>query len=228
MPASDTSSIGALSYAHKDVVAIVLVALLIGFVIWLLDVVGGLLDRRVRLDERQRSRLALAAPYFTVHSFRDGDLTGRRPLGRLWVRHLLRKDWGIRDEASAVERLEGPRALRPPQRPALPGPDAAARGPGAGRPRHARLGRHPLPWVGPLLLHRRLRRRGDGVALRRGRRLAGAPRLRQLEEWGRAFLDGRVLWGGEARSYYEIVVKKLLEDSNSVWNRISWQEARSG
>ena len=48
------------------------------------------------------------------------------------------------------------------------------------------------------------------------------------EEWGGALLDGRVLWGGEARSYYEAAVRKLLEDANSVWNRVSWQEATSG
>lgn len=45
------------------------------------------------------------------------------------------------------------------------------------------------------------------------------------QDWGRAFLDGRVLWGGEARSYYEIVVKKLLGDSKSVWTRVRWEEA---
>ena len=47
-------------------------------------------------------------------------------------------------------------------------------------------------------------------------------------QWGRAFLDGRVLWGGEVRSYYEIVVDKLLKDPKSAWNRVSWQQAAGG
>ena len=216
-----------LSYAHKDVVAIVLVALLAGFVIWLIDVVGGLLDRRVPLDERQRSRLALAAPYFTVHSFRDGDLTGRRPLGRLWIRHLLRRDWGIRDEASAVERLEtlvhyGHRSDPCFQDPTQPREDQALVD-------HAMLAWDAIriPWLARCCFTAgfvdeatvwRYAEAGASLA-RRG--------FGSWAEWGRAFLDGRVLWGGEARSYYEIVVKKLLEDSNSVWNRISWQEATS-
>ena len=218
----------AVSYVQKDArISIVLVALLVGFVIWLADAGAGLLDRRVPLHARQRSRLALAAPYFTVHSFREGDLVGKRPLGRLWMRRLLRKDWGIRDQATAVERLEdlvhyGHRSDPRFQDPTQPREDQAL------------VDRAMLAWDAIRLpwLARCCYTSGfvdevtvwhyadAGAALARSR-------FGGWEEWGRAFLDGRVLWGGDARSYYEVVVKKLLEDPKSVWNRVSWHRQPS-
>jgi hypothetical protein len=213
---------------QKDVrIQIVLLALLVGIVIWAVDAGAGLLDKRVPLDERQRARLALAAPYFTVHSFREGDLVGKRPFGRLWMRHLLRRDWGIRDEATAVERLEdllhyGHRSDPRYQDPTQPREDQALVD-------RAMLAWDAIriPWVARCCFAAGFvdeatvwHYANAGAALVRGG-------FRGWEEWGRAFLDGRVLWGGEARSYYEIVVKKLLEDSKSIWNRVSWQEATS-
>lgn len=202
--------------------------LLVGLVVWGADALAGLLDRKVRLDERQRARLALAAPYWKVHSFREGDLVGRRPLGRLWVRHLLRKDWGIRDESSARGRLEdlvryGHRSDPDFQDASQPREDQAI------------VDRALLAWDAIRLpfLARCCFTAGfvdeatvwhyveAAAALARGAGFQG------WEAWGNAFLDGRVLWGGEVRSYYEVVVKKLLDDSKSAWNRISWQEATS-
>ena len=213
---------------QKDTrISIVLLALLVGFAIWLADAGVGLLDRRVPLDERQRARLALAAPYFTVHGFRERDLSGKRPLGRLRIRRLLRKDWGIRDGATAVGRLEG--LVHHGHR-----SDPRFQDPTQPREDQELVDRAMLAWDAIRLpwLARCCYASGfvdeatvwqyadAGAALAR-------PAFGSWEEWGRAFLDGRVLWGGEARSYYEEVVKKLLADSNSIWNRVSWQEATS-
>lgn len=203
-------------------------ALLVGFVIWSLDALSGLLDRKVPLDERQRSRLALAAPYFTVHAFRDGDLTGKRPLGRLRIRRILRKDWYIRDEATSRDRLED--LVREGHR-----SDPRFQDPTQPREDQALVDRAMLAWdaIRIPFLARCCFAAGfideatvwhyveAAAALARGG-FEGWP------QWGRAFLDGRVLWGGEARSYYEIVVDKLLKDPKSAWNRISWQQAAGG
>ena len=215
-----------LSYAQREAwVPIVLMVLAVGLVIWLLDALGGLLDRRVPLDDRQRARLALAAPYFTVHSFREKDLVGKRPLGRLRIRYLLRKDWGINSETTALERLEdlvhyGHRSQPRFQDPTQPRADQELVD-------RAMLAWDALriPWVARCCYAAGFLDEAAvwhyaeaGAALARGG-------FHRWEEWGRAFLDGRVLWGGEARSYYEIVVKKLLDDPKSVWRRVPWEEA---
>lgn len=199
--------------------------LLVGFVIWGVDALAGLLDPKVPLDERQRSRLALSAPYFTVHDFREGDLGGKRPLGRLRIRYLLRKDWGIRDEATARERLDdlvqyGHRSDPHFQDATQPREDQAL------------VDRAMLAWdaIRIPFLARSCFAAGflDESAVWHYVEAAAALARGGFEDWpqwGRAFLDGRVLWGGEARSYYEIVVDKLLKDAKSAWNRISWQQA---
>ena len=220
-----------LSYASKDtrltIILIVLALLFVGLVVWSMDALADLLDKRVPLDDRQRARLALAAPYFTVHAFRERDLTGKRPLGRLRIRHFMRRDWGIRDGATSVERLED--LFRYGHR-------SDPRFQDATQPREdqALVDRAMLAWDAIRLpwLARCCYASGfvdeatvwhyadAGAALARSG-------FHGWEEWGRAFLDGRGLWGGEARSYYEVVVKKLLEDPKSVWNRISWEQSTS-
>jgi len=214
-----------ISYARREVwVSIVLVVLAVGLALRLLDVISGLLDRRTPLDPRERARLALAAPYFIVHSFRDGDVVGKRPLGRLWMRILLRKDWGIRDHASALGRLED--LVRYGHRSDPEYQDAT-------QPREDQelVDRAMLAWdaIRVPFLARCALAAGfiDEAALWHYADVAAVlarGTFSDWQQWGNAFLDGRVIWSGE-RSYYETVVEKLLADHKSPWNRVSWQEA---
>lgn len=216
----------AVHYATKDMrLAILAAALLIGLAVWGIDTLASLFERRVALDEGQRARLALAAPYFTMHGFREGDLAGVRPLGRARIRWLLKKDWGITDQASAIDRLnglltEGHRSdpsLRDPNQPAA---DLAI------------VDRALLAWDGirVVFLARCCYAVGHideatvwaaiaaAIQLIRGR-------FRGWEEWGRSFVAGRVIWAGGGGGEYEPVVEKLLRDSGSVWNRVPWELA---
>ena len=77
--------------------------------------------------------------------------------------------------------------------------------------------------AGPLLLHRRLHRRGDGAALRRGGRLAGAPRLRRLGEGG-APSSTAACRGAARRDRTSRSGQKIARGLDSVWTRISWMK----
>jgi len=203
----------------------VLAVLALGLAIWMFDVLLGLLQTKIPLDDRQRAWLALAAPYFEVHGFRSGDLGGIRPLGRLRIRYLLRKDWGIHDRQTAVDRIrrlleEGHRSDPYYRDPDQPPADLAI------------VDRSLLAWdctravwiarccysVGYLEAEAVWVAAASVAQLVRGK-------FRSWAEWGRSFAAGRVIWTGGVSSYYEIQVEKLLKDSSSVWSRIPWEIA---
>ena len=214
------------NYVAKDARLGILAACLgLGLAIWLLDVFSGLLVRKIPLDDRQRAQLALGAPYFTVQGFREGDLAGLRPLGRLRVRWLLRKDWGIRDGASAVDRLNGLLQSGHRSDPRLRDPDQPAAD-------LEIVDRALLAWdaIRVVFLARCCFAVGYldeptlWAAVRGAIQLA-RPRFRSWQEWGRSFAAGRAIWSGGESSYYETVVEKLLSEPKSVWNRVPWEIA---
>jgi hypothetical protein len=214
-----------LSYVRDDArlgVFLVLGALLLAGAA--LDHALGLLGRRTRLTVPQRQRLALAAPYFEAHGFRRGDLGGQRPSGRLRLRHVLKKDWGIVDAATAAARLDELLRFGHRSDPSFRSPDQSAE-------ERALVERSLLAWDAMRLVFiaRCCYTIGYldaattwGYADAAARLAAGS--FRGWADWGRAFLDGRVLWGGEARSHYETVVDRLQKGSGT-WTRVPWESA---
>lgn len=204
------------------VVAAVLVA------IWCVDLVLDRFVSRVRLTDVQRARLALAAPYFEIHGFRDGDLGGKRPLGRLWTRWLLRKDWKIVDRDSAVGVLAW--LLQHGQR-----SDPRFQDSRQTAADQRLVDRALLAWdairvvfvarcafaVGYLDAATLWQAADAAAALARGS-------FRSWQDWGPAFVDGRVLWGGDPNAYYKVKVDRLLADRGSVWHRVGWDDAVRG
>jgi hypothetical protein len=194
-------------------------------VYWLLDRLLGLFAARVPVDARQQAWLALAAPFFEVHAFRAGDLVGKRPLGRSWIKLLLRTEWRIRDYATATAVLEqllqqglrsDPRFQRPEQPPAD----------------QQQVDRALLAWdltrvvfvarccfVAGHLDEASTWHYVQQAAHQAGRAFAS------WSDWGNAFVDGRMLGGGGPNSYHETVVERLLADPDSIWGRVPWELA---
>jgi hypothetical protein len=217
----------------QDLRLVLLVVLVAGIAaVWVVDQLADrLFVRRVPVGERERGWLALAAPYFRVHSFRSGDLGGKTPLGRFWMKRFIKRDWGIVDRATAIEALndllhhghrENPH-LRDANQPAT---DLET------------VDRALLAWDAMRVIF--LARccfalghldeqetwsfvyAGVGLAATRG---AASRTFRNWGEWGRSWVIGRMLWsaGTKGTSYYEYVVEKLLAKPSSVWNRYEWE-----
>lgn len=85
------------AYGRSEMQGALALLLAVGLLLtWVADLLIGLVEPRVGLGPDQRGWLALAAPYFVVHEFREGDLGGLRPLGRRRVRRFLREGLGTK------------------------------------------------------------------------------------------------------------------------------------
>lgn len=215
-------------YAIKEpVLGILLLLLLAGAAVSSVDVLLGALGPRVRLDPRQRARLALAAPYFVMHGFRPGDLAGLTPFDRRRVRAFLHRDWGISDRTAALARLDG--LVREGHRsdPHLRDPDQPAAD-------LEIVDRSLLAWdaMRIVFLARCCFACGyldEGAvwsATDEAARLARG-RFHGWAEWGRSFVAGRVIWAEGAGDEYEAVVERLLRKGGSEWSRTLWEVAVS-
>jgi hypothetical protein len=213
-------------YATKDLrVGILLIVLGGGLSLWLIDRLLSLGLRRVPLDERERGWLALAAPYFQIQGFAERELGGKTFFGLWRLRLLLRKDWGITDEASARARLDGLLQYGHRSDPHYRDPDQPAAD-------LAIVDRALLAWDGMRLVF--IARCCFAVGFldveTTWRYVVAAVRLvrerySSWEEWGRSFATGRAIWSGDASSYYTEKVEELLRQAKSPWRRIAWHEA---
>jgi hypothetical protein len=206
-------------------VAIVLIVLAAGLFLWTIDRVLSLGLERVPLDERERAWLALAAPYFQVHLFRAGDLGGKTVLGLWRIRWLLRKDWLVRDAASARDKLDW--LVQSGHR-----KDPRFRDPAQSAADLAIVDRALLAWdtMRLVFLARCCYAAGYIDVATTWTYVAAAARMARggfasWTEWGRAFATGRAMWSGDARSYYTQLVEKLLREPRSVWSRTPWHLA---
>lgn len=216
------------AYGQHEMRGALALLLAVGLLLtWLGDLAIGLVESRVALTAQQRSWLSLAAPYFVINEFREGDLRGLRPLGRRRVRRFLREDWGISDGGSAVAGLEdlwryGHRS------------DPSYHRAGASPAERAAADRGLLAWDAMRLVF--VARCCFAVGfidattawayVGAGRQLAQAS-FTSWAEWGQAFLDGRTIWGGPGIELYRQVVGRLLADPKSAWGRHPWAAATS-
>src|SRR5882724_4380906 len=176
--------------------------------------------RRPALTAGQRSCLALSSMYSILNGRSDETLDGHS----WWLRQeswdMLSGSWSIKGRTIAAKHDrslvvldwfggEGDRS--DPEKAAaatdLLAWDMARLVHVARSARHARFLDESEGWI---------------YVLAAGTRLAGA--LRGWDDFGRAFLRGRLAWAGAPDPKVERAVERLLAEPESTWNRRAWKD----
>lgn len=224
-PRADTTAMDAsqffnalLAYADKHWVGATLVAtVLLAGALVVLNGMSGWFDRRHPLNDDQRTKLALGAPYFCLHSFSWQYVEGVRPLARIWFRFQLARIWGIRNPSDAREVLN--ELASSTHAASIPGTETAS-------PEGAAWDAVRLVFIARLCAALRyitmdaLWGYAEAAAT-----LARNSGCRDWRHWGQAFLQGRAVWAGQHDGGYALVVERLHADGNSPWRTIDFNRA---